>query len=263
MLKKTFKNLKIGNKEVMISDQDRHDSAGDTYIFEIYRYNGEAGIGPTTSYYGIDMSNCGPMILDVLIKIKDEIDPTLTFRRSCREGVCGSCAMNIGGTNKLACITHVKQFKKKVAIFPLPHMRVVRDLVPDMSTFYAQYKYIKPWVRPKTQLMDKQENLQSIEERKKLDGSYECIMCGCCSASCPSYWWNDGKYLGPAVLLQAYRWIVDSRDSATDERLDQLNDIYSLYRCRTILNCVQACPKNLNPANLIGEIKKMLVEKLY
>ena len=194
----------------------------------------------------------GPMVLDALIDIKDNIDPTLSFRRSCREGICGSCAMNINGKNGLACLTPVTS---KMTIYPLPHMKVIRDLIPDMRNFYKQYKDIKPWlISNKTDFQS--EHLQSIEDRKKLDGMYECILCACCSTSCPSYWWNNDEYLGPAVLMQAYRWIEDSRDDHTDARLDYVDDAMKLYKCKSIMNCTNACPKGLNPAKAIGELKR-------
>ena len=201
------------------------------------------------------------MVLDALIKIKNEVDATLTFRRSCREGVCGSCAMNIDGTNTLACTKFIDEVKGDVKVYPLPHMPVVRDLVPDLTQAYAQYASIKPWMQTQTPPPPDRERLQSEDDRKKPDGLYECIMCFCCSTSCPSYWWNSERYLGPAVWLQAYRWIVDSRDEAAGERLDDLEDPFRLYRCHTIMNCTAACPKGLNPAQAIGEIKNMLVER--
>ncbi|NXQ48824.1 SDHB dehydrogenase, partial [Catharus fuscescens] len=200
------------------------------------------------------------MVLDALIKIKNEMDSTLTFRRSCREGICGSCAMNIAGGNTLACIKKIDSDLNKVTkIYPLPHMYVVKDLVPDLSNFYAQYKSIEPYLKKKDESKEgKQQYLQSIEDRQKLDGLYECILCACCSTSCPSYWWNGDKYLGPAVLMQAYRWMIDSRDDFTEERLAQLQDPFSLYRCHTIMNCTRTCPKGLNPGKAIAEIKKMM-----
>ncbi|XP_028981891.1 succinate dehydrogenase [ubiquinone] iron-sulfur subunit, mitochondrial isoform X2 [Diachasma alloeum] len=210
--------------------------------------------------YSVDLSSCGPMVLDALIKIKNEIDPSLTFRRSCREGICGSCAMNIGGTNTLACISKIDSDVKSTSkIYPLPHMYIVKDLVPDMNNFYNQYKSIQPWLqRSDGKKVGTQQYLQSVDDRKKLDGLYECILCACCSTSCPSYWWNGDKYLGPAVLMQAYRWIIDSRDTQTKERLDKLRDPFSVYRCHTIMNCTRTCPKGLNPGKAIAEIKKLL-----
>ena len=201
------------------------------------------------------------MVLDALLKIKNEIDPTLTFRRSCREGICGSCAMNIGGSNTLACIKAIEDFSGDITISPLPHMEVVKDLVPDLTHFYAQYASIKPWMQTSTPAPQDRERLQSPEDRKKLDGLYECILCASCSTSCPSYWWNGDRYLGPAVLLQAYRWVIDSRDETTGERLDNLEDPFKLYRCHTIMNCVDVCPKGLNPTKAIGKIKDMMVRR--
>ncbi|MFZ5610513.1 MAG: succinate dehydrogenase iron-sulfur subunit [Pseudomonadota bacterium] len=241
-------------------DHPAPPEAKNTRAFQIYRWNPEDGENPRMDTYHVDMDSCGPMVLDALIKIKNEIDPTLTFRRSCREGVCGSCSMNIDGVNGLACTTAIEDVKGTVKITPLPHMEVVKDLVPDFTRFYAQYAAIKPWMQTQTPAPTK-ERLQSREDREKLDGLYECILCACCSTSCPSYWWNGDRYLGPAVLLQAYRWLVDSRDEMTGERLDALEDPFRLYRCHTIMNCANACPKGLNPAKAIAEIKKMMLER--
>jgi succinate dehydrogenase / fumarate reductase iron-sulfur subunit len=201
------------------------------------------------------------MVLDALIKIKNEIDTTLTFRRSCREGICGSCAMNIDGTNTLACLKAIDEVSGDVRIYPLPHMEVVKDLVPDLNRIYAQYRMIEPWLKADSPPPPDRERRQSVEERAKLDGLWECILCFCCSTGCPSYWWNGDRYLGPAILLQAYRWLADSRDEHTGERLDALEDPFRLYRCHTIMNCTRTCPKGLNPAKAIGEIKKMMVER--
>ena len=202
------------------------------------------------------------MVLDALIKIKNEMDPSLTFRRSCREGICGSCSMNIGGINTLACISKIdnENLQKPVKIYPLPHMFVVKDLVPDMNNFYEQYRSIQPWLQRTDEGLTgkRKQNLQGVEDRKKLDGLYECILCACCSTSCPSYWWNSDKYLGPATLMQAYRWVIDSRDEATEKRLERLRDPFSVYRCHTIMNCTRTCPKHLNPGRAIGELKKLL-----
>ena len=228
--------------------------------YRIYRWNPEDGRNPRLDTYQVDLEDCGPMVLDGLIWIKNKIDPTLTFRRSCREGVCGSCAMNIDGTNTLACTKDMKDIKGEVTIYPLPHMPVVKDLVPDLTEFYAQQASIKPWLQTESVTPEK-EWKQSHEDRTKLDGLYECILCACCSTSCPSYWWNSDRYLGPATLLQSYRWIIDSRDEATGDRLDDLEDPFRLYRCHTIMNCAKACPKGLNPAKAIAEIKKLLVER--
>jgi succinate dehydrogenase / fumarate reductase iron-sulfur subunit len=237
--------------------------AGTTRVgeFRIYRWNPDDGENPRTDTYRIDLDQCGPMVLDALIKIKNEVDTTLTFRRSCREGICGSCAMNIDGTNALACLKPIDEVKGAVKITPLPHMPVVKDLVPDLSQPYAQLRSVEPWLKSDTPPPPDSERLQSVEERARIDGLWECILCFCCSTSCPSYWWNGDRYLGPAVLLQAYRWIADSRDEATGERLDALEDPFKLYRCHTIMNCTQTCPKGLNPAKAIAEIKKMMVER--
>ncbi|QHS09351.1 succinate dehydrogenase iron-sulfur subunit [Sinimarinibacterium sp. NLF-5-8] len=228
--------------------------------FKIYRYEPEDDKNPRVDSYDVDMDRCGPMVLDALIKIKNEVDSTLTFRRSCREGICGSCAMNIDGSNTLACIKGCDEISGDVKIYPLPHMPVVKDLVPDLTHFYAQLASIEPWLKTDSAAPTR-ERLQSEEDRAKLDGLYECILCACCSTSCPSYWWNSDRYLGPAILLQAYRWLVDSRDEATGERLDMLEDPFKLYRCHTIMNCTKTCPKGLNPAKAIGSIKQMMVER--
>ena len=235
------------------------DGAKNTKVFRVYRWNPDDGENPRIDSYTIDLDDCGPMVLDAVIKIKNEIDPTLTFRRSCREGICGSCAMNIDGTNTLACTKPIAEIKGDVRINPLPHMPVVKDLVPDLTHFYAQYATIRPWIRTQSTTPPDRERLQSKTDRAKLDGLYECILCACCSTSCPSFWWNGDRYLGPAILLQAYRWLVDSRDEATGERLDDLEDPFRLYRCHTIMNCTKTCPKGLNPAKAIAEIKKMLM----
>jgi len=228
---------------------------------DVYRWNPELpGDKPRMQTYEVDLDSCGPMMLDALIKIKNEIDPTLTLRRSCREGICGSCSMNIGGVNTLACISKIDtNTSKTTKVYPLPHMYVIKDLVPDMNNFYDQYRSIQPWLQRDDGLKPgDQQYLQDTEDRKKLDGLYECILCACCSTSCPSYWWNGDKYLGPAVLMQAYRWIIDSRDQHTAERLDKLKDPFSVYRCHTIMNCTKTCPKGLNPGKAIAEIKKLL-----
>ena len=230
--------------------------------FKIYRYDPDSGANPRYDTYSIDLDKCGPMVLDALIHIKDDIDPTLTFRRSCREGICGSCAMTMDGRNGLACTTAIEDLDGEVRITPLPHMEVVKDLVPDMTHFYAQYASIQPWLKTSTPDPSGKERLQSPADRAKLDGLYECILCACCSTSCPSYWWNSDKFLGPAILLQAYRWLADSRDEATGERLDQLEDPFRLYRCHTIMNCSNVCPKGLSPAKAIAETKKLVAERV-
>jgi succinate dehydrogenase / fumarate reductase iron-sulfur subunit len=229
--------------------------------FLVYRYDASTGENPSVDTYQVDIDNCGPMILDALIKIKSEIDSTLSFRRSCREGICGSCAMNIDGANTLACTMAIEDVEGDIKIHPLPHQPVVKDLVSDLDNFYRQYEAVEPWMQSDSKPAGGRERLQSKEDREKLDGLYECIMCACCSTSCPSYWWNGDKYLGPAALLAAYRWIVDSRDEKTNERLEALDDPFKLYRCHTIMNCATVCPKGLNPAKAIAETKKMLVQK--
>ena len=233
-----------------------------TRNFKIYRYDPDSGENPRYDQFEVDLDSCGPMVLDALIKIKGEQDSSLTFRRSCREGICGSCSMNIDGTNTLACTKAIEDVKGEVKITPLPHMEVIKDLVPDFTHFYAQYASIEPWLKTKTPTPSGKERLQSPEDRAKLDGLYECILCACCSTSCPSYWWNSDRFLGPAILLQAYRWLADSRDEMTGERLDELEDPFRLYRCHTIMNCANVCPKGLNPAKAIAEIKKLEVERI-
>ena len=231
--------------------------------FKIYRYNPDLKDNPRLDTFTIDLDDCGPMVLDALIKIKNEIDSTLTFRRSCREGICGSCSMNIDGRNTLACLKPIEEVKSDVKIYPLPHMPVVKDLVPDLSVPYAQLASIEPWLKSQTPAPPDRERLQSPEEREKLDGLWECILCFCCQTSCPSYWWNGERYLGPAILLQAARWVHDSRDESTGERLDSLEDPFRLYRCHTIMNCTTACPKGLNPAKAIGSIKEKIAERQF
>jgi succinate dehydrogenase / fumarate reductase iron-sulfur subunit len=230
--------------------------------FKIYRYDPDSGQNPRYDFFEIDLDQCGPMVLDALIKVKNEVDPTLTFRRSCREGICGSCSMNINGRNHLACTTAIEDCGKgEIRITPLPHMEVVKDLVPDFRNFYAQYASIRPWLQTSSPAPEGKERLQSPAQREKLDGLYECILCACCSTACPSYWWNSDKFLGPAILLQAYRWLADSRDENTAERVAELDDPFKLYRCHTIMNCANVCPKGLNPARAIAEIKKLQVER--
>ena len=228
--------------------------------FAVYRWSPDDGANPRLDRYEVDMDRCGPMVLDALIAIKNEIDSTLTFRRSCREGVCGSCAMNIDGVNTLACTRFVDESKGEVKIYPLPHMPVVKDLVADLNMAYAQYESVRPWMRADSPPPGS-ERPQSREERRRLDGLWECVLCFCCSTACPSYWWNGDRYLGPAALLQAWRWVADSRDEAAGERLDELEDPFKLYRCHTIMNCTRTCPKGLNPARAIGAIKQALVER--
>uniref|UniRef100_A0A4W6EM70 Succinate dehydrogenase [ubiquinone] iron-sulfur subunit, mitochondrial n=2 Tax=Percomorphaceae TaxID=1489872 RepID=A0A4W6EM70_LATCA len=258
-----FRNTKDSSRQAVRYAQTAAAPAAQPRIkkFQVYRWDPDTpGDKPRMQTYEIDLNTCGPMVLDALIKIKNEMDSTLTFRRSCREGICGSCAMNINGGNTLACLNKIDtNISKPTKIYPLPHMYVVKDLVPDMSNFYAQYKSIEPYLKKKDETMEgKKQYLQSVEDRQKLDGLYECILCACCSTSCPSYWWNGDKYLGPAVLMQAYRWMIDSRDEFTEERLSKLQDPFSLYRCHTIMNCTKTCPKGLNPGKAIAEIKKMM-----
>ncbi len=236
------------------------EGATNVKTFKVYRWDPDSGENPRVDSYELDLDACGPMVLDALIKIKNEVDSTVTFRRSCREGVCGSCAMNVDGTNTLACIKPIEDIKGNASVYPLPHLPVVKDLVPDLNTVYAQYASIEPWLKTESP-EPTGERLQSPGERKQLDGLWECILCFCCSTSCPSYWWNSEKFLGPAVLLQSYRWIADSRDEHTGERLDALEDPFRLYRCHTIMNCTSTCPKGLNPAKAIGEVKKLMVER--
>lgn len=244
---------KIGNTYPAPSGAKR------TKTFKIYRYDPDNAENPRIDSYTLDLDDTAPMVLDALIKIKNEVDTTLTFRRSCREGICGSCSMNIDGTNTLACLKPIDEVKGEVHIYPLPHMPVIKDLVPDLAVPYAQLASVEPWLKTKTPPPPTEERRQSPEEREKIDGLWECVLCFSCSTACPSYWWNGDRYLGPAVLLQAYRWIADSRDEYTGERLDALEDPFRLYRCHTIMNCTKTCPKGLNPGKAIAEIKKLMV----
>lgn len=239
-----------------------HDGQAETpRTFRIYRYDPSADERPRMDTYEIDLADCGPMVLDAILHIIDSVDPSLALRRSCREGVCGSCAMNINGTNKLACLTHIDELKSgDVRLSPLPHLKVIKDLVGDLRTLYAQFELIEPWLK-NDQALPERERLQLPEDRAKLDGEYECILCFCCATACPSYWWSGDQYLGPAILLQAHRWLVDSRDDRTGERLDALDDPFRLYRCHTIMNCTSACPKGLNPAKAIADTKRMLARR--
>jgi succinate dehydrogenase / fumarate reductase iron-sulfur subunit len=227
--------------------------------FSIYRYNPETDSRPHMQNYELDIDAGNMMLLDAILLLKAQ-DETLSVRRSCREGVCGSDAMNINGRNGLACVTPLSGLKQPIELRPLPGMPVIRDLVVDLSQFYKQYRSIKPYLindEPEPEI----ERLQSPEDREKLDGLYECILCACCSTACPSFWWNPDKFVGPAGLLQAYRFIADTRDQATNERLDNLEDPYRLFRCHSIMNCVDVCPKGLNPTGAIGKIKEMLVKR--
>jgi succinate dehydrogenase / fumarate reductase, iron-sulfur subunit len=232
--------------------------------FKIYRFDPDSAGRPRVDTFEVDMSGCGPMVLDALLRIKNEVDTTLTLRRSCREGICGSCAMNINGQNTLACTKACSELGGgEISIFPLPHMPVIKDLVTDLTLFYAQYAAVKPWLQTHTAAPPDRERLQSKADQEQIDRPSACILCACCSTACPSYWWNSERYLGPAALLAAYRWLVDSRDEATGERLDALEDPFRLYRCHTIMNCTEACPKDLNPAKAIGAIKRMLVGRQH
>ncbi len=267
------------NSKIVEGKTRRDESSARLRTVRVYRWDPDGGDGnggnggdndndngngngnlPRMDTFEVDVDACGPMVLDVLIRIKDAMDSTLAFRRSCREGICGSCAMNIDGVNTLACTQPAAEIRGDINIYPLPHMAVVKDLVADMNNFYAQYASIQPWLQAGEPTPGR-ERLQSEAQREKLDGLYECILCACCSTSCPSYWWNSDRYLGPAALLQSYRWIADSRDEAAGERLAQLDDAFKLYRCHTIMNCTQTCPKGLNPAKAIGEIKKAIIAK--
>jgi len=248
-------NLNLPDNSKIMPGKTHGVDGPDKIVFNIYRWNREDNKNPRVDKFFVDKKKLGPMTLDALMFIKNDLDPTLTFRRSCREGICGSCSMNVNGTNTLACLKPIEG--KEINIYPLPHMRVLKDLVPDLSEFYEQYKSIEPWLKSSTKA--KKEQRQSPSDRKKLDGLYECVLCACCSTSCPSYWWNGDKFLGPAILLQAYRFIVDSRDNNKKERLKNLEDKFKLYRCHTIMNCTKTCPKNLNPAKAISEIKKLQI----
>ena len=225
--------------------------------FDLYRYDPESDEGPRVERFWLDLDRCGPMLLDALALIR-EIDPTLSYRRSCAEGVCGSCAMNIDGRNGLACSTHVELRDHPITIFPLPNRPVIRDLVVDLSHLYEQYASIEPWLKNSDGLTPADgERPQSPEEREELEGLWECILCFCCQTSCPSYWWNEEEnFLGPALLLQAERWLADSRDTAGDARLKKLTEGKQLYACRTILNCTAACPKGLDPGRAVAQIKR-------
>jgi len=229
--------------------------------FVIYRFDPDAGTNPRMDTYEIDMATCGPMVLDALIKIKNEVDSTVTFRRSCREGICGSCAMNIDGVNTLACTQPIESVRGAVKIFPLPHLPVVKDLVPDLTQFYAQYAAVEPWLKAQDPPPGSGERRQAPSDQEHIDRPSACILCACCSTACPSYWWNADRFLGPAALLASYRWIVDTRDGAQAERLGELDETFKLYRCHTIMNCTEACPKDLNPGRAIADIKRRILER--
>ncbi len=233
----------------------------DVLKFKIYRFNPDEKSNPRLDTYVLPRSDCGQMVLDGLNAIKNQMDSTLSYRRSCREGICGSCSMNVNGRNTLACLKPIRELTGDIKVYPLPHMPVVRDLVTDLSRFYQQYASVKPWLQASDPPGKRKERLQSKEQRERLHGLEECILCACCSTGCPSYWWNSDRYLGPAALLQAYRWISDSRDEATGERVSELEDPFKLYRCHTIMNCAKVCPKGLNPARAIAEIKKEIVAR--
>ena len=243
---KSYSNVDLLDEQ----SQQNHDIR----VINVYRWSGDENTPPQIDRFEIDVKKAGTMVLDILNQIKAELDPSITFRKSCREGVCGSCAMNIDGVNTLACQKNIEECSDIINIYPLPHMKVLKDLVVDLKKAFEQFKSIKPWLSKKTP-NNKKENYQSIEDRDKLDGMWECVMCFSCSTSCPSYWWNEDKYLGPAVLLQANRWIQDSRDEEKKERLNELDDSFKLYRCHSIMNCTNSCPKGLNPAKAIAEIK--------
>lgn len=229
--------------------------------FRIYRWDPDSQDPPRVDSYDVDLDRCGPMVLDALIKIKNEVDSTMTFRRSCREGICGSCAMNIDGVNTLACTLPIASVRGTVRIFPLPHLPVVKDLVPDLSEFYAQYAAVQPWLQTGKSPPPTGERRQAPADQELIDRPSACILCACCSTACPSYWWNSDRFLGPAALLASYRWIVDTRDEAQAERLAALDDAFRLYRCHTIMNCTEACPKDLNPARAIADIKRRLLDR--
>ncbi len=235
--------------------------AGRVREFRIYRWNPDSSEPPRVDRYDLDLDRCGPMVLDALIKIKNEVDSTVTFRRSCREGICGSCAMNIDGVNTLACTQPIGSIRGAVKVFPLPHLPVVKDLVPDLGEFYAQYASVEPWLQASGPPPAAGERRQSPADQERIDRPSACILCACCSTACPSYWWNSGDFLGPAALLASYRWIVDTRDGARAERLSRLDGTFRLYRCHTIMNCTEACPKDLNPARAIADIKRRLLDR--
>jgi succinate dehydrogenase / fumarate reductase iron-sulfur subunit len=261
--------LRLPKNSVVTEGKKYSECTSDTKrkrTFRVYRWNPDDKENPRLDSYEVDLDKCGPMVLDALIHIKNDMDATLSFRRSCREGVCGSCSMNIDGTNTLACTKHIGEVQKEeVKVTPLPHMPVIKDLVPDLTHVYAQLASIEPWMKTESP-PPARERLQSPEDANKLNGDdgkgpAGCILCFCCSTACPSYWWNSDKFLGPAVLIQANRWIEDTRDEGTGERLDQLEDPFRLYRCHTIMNCTNTCPKGLNPAKAIAVIKQKMVER--
>ncbi|XP_076674832.1 succinate dehydrogenase [ubiquinone] iron-sulfur subunit [Andrena cerasifolii] len=250
-----MKDCKLTPEERKVAEKPRLQTV------RVYRWNPEKPtVKPYMQQFSVDLNKCGTMVLDVLALIKAQHDPTLSYRRSCREGICGCCSMNIDGVNTLACITKVKQSPKPIVVYPLPHSYVIRDLITDMTQFLKQYQEIEPFLkRPgEENFLGLRQILQSPKDRDKLNGLYECILCGCCTFACPPYWWLGDKFLGPATLLQAYRWIIDSRDMEHRERLGKLRDFYSVYRCHTIFNCTKTCPKGLNPGRAIAQIKRLL-----
>ena len=228
----------------------------------VYRWDPDKKINPTVYTFEIDLDKCGQMVLDALILIKNQIDSTLTFRRSCGEGVCGSCAMNIEGQNTLACQKNIKEIKGDINIFPLTHLPVIKDLVVDLSHAFKQLEFIEPWLKTNIGEPTKKEKIQSLNERSKIDGLWECILCFCCTTSCVSYWWNGEKYLGPAALLQASRWVNDSRDQERKKRLKYIEENSNIHNCHSIMNCVNSCPKGLNPAKAIADLKKQIVTNI-
>ena len=227
--------------------------------FSVYRYNPEVDKKPYYQDYTVTVENEGTKVLTAIELIKQQ-DSTLAVRRSCREGVCGSDGMNINGKNRLACITSIGELSQPIKLRPLPGLPVIRDLIVNMNQFYQNYEKVQPYLIPKEGDTPVKERLQSPEDRAKLDGLYECILCACCTTSCPSFWWNPDKFIGPSGLLQAYRFVIDSRDGATQERLDALQDPFSVFRCRTIMNCVSVCPKGLNPTKAIGKLRSMMLK---
>ncbi len=232
-----------------------------TIEFQVYRYNPEVSQKPEMQQYSLDVPKSGGMMLLTAIEMLKEQDPTLALRRSCSEGVCGSDGMNVNGKNRLACITSLNELKTPIVLKPLPGLPVIRDLIVDMTQFYKNYERVKPYLQPGEGPTPAKERLQSPEDRARLDGLYECILCACCTTSCPSFWWNPDKFIGPAGLLQAYRFVADSRDQATEERLKDLEDPFSVFRCRGIMNCVNVCPKGLNPTKAIGKLRSMMLKK--
>ena len=228
----------------------------------IYRWDPDKNKNPTIDTFEIDLDKCGQMVLDALILIKDQIDSSLTFRRSCREGVCGSCSMNIDGRNTLACQKNIKEIKGEINIFPLNHLPVIKDLVVDLKHAFNQLEFIEPWLQNNLGKPSSSEQTQSIKNRTKIDGLWECILCFCCTTSCVSYWWNGKKYLGPAALLQAYRWVNDSRDSEKKKRLKYIEENSNIHNCHSIMNCANSCPKGLNPGKAIADLKKQIATNI-